>query len=82
MNNAVYGKTMENLRNRIDVRLINNKQDYFKGTSKPISMSHKMSDNNLVVIPKSIVTLLQNFINKNATKLLQSYYRDYTYNIY
>ena len=26
MNNAVYGKTVENLRNRIDVRLINKKE--------------------------------------------------------
>ena len=30
MDNAVYGKTLENLRNRIDVRLVNNKKDYLK----------------------------------------------------
>ena len=30
MDNAVYGKTTNNLRNRVDVRLVNNKQDYFK----------------------------------------------------
>ena len=28
MKNAVYGKTMGNLRNRIDVTLVNNEKDY------------------------------------------------------
>ena len=27
MNNSVYGKTKENLRNRIDVRLVSNRKD-------------------------------------------------------
>ena len=35
MNNSVYGKAIENLRNRIDVRLVSNKKDYLKWTSKP-----------------------------------------------
>ena len=38
MKNAVYGKTMENLRSRIDVLLVCNKKDYLKWTSKPIYM--------------------------------------------
>ena len=32
MNNAIYGKTLENLRNRISVILINNEKDYLKCT--------------------------------------------------
>ena len=35
MNNFLYGKTMENLRNRIDGGLVSNKKDYLKWTSKP-----------------------------------------------
>ena len=63
LNYAIYRKTMENLKNRIDVRLVNNKNDYLKCTSKPSYMSHKIFDNNLVVIRKSKVVLK---INKPA----------------
>ena len=30
MNNDVYGKTMENLKNKVDVRRVNNEKDYLK----------------------------------------------------
>ena len=53
MNNAIYGKPMENLRNSIDVKLVNNERDYVKCTSKPIYMSFKIFKNNLVAIHKS-----------------------------
>ena len=53
MNNAMYKKTMENLTNKIDVRLVNNKKDYW--TSKPSHMLHKIFDHNLVAICKSQV---------------------------
>ena len=60
INNTVYGKTMENLRDRIDVRLASNKKDYLKWTSKPSYMSHIILDNALVAIHKSKVTLTLN----------------------
>ena len=53
MKNAIYGKTMENFRNIINVTLLNNEKDYSKCTSKPCYMSHKIFDNNLVAIRKS-----------------------------
>ena len=46
MNNGVYGKTMENLRNRIDVRLVSNIKDSLEWKSKP-SYVIKISDNDL-----------------------------------
>ena len=63
MNTAVYGKTMESLRNRIDIKLVSNKKDYLKWTSKPSYMSHKTIDNDLVEIRKNKVTLM---LNKSA----------------
>ena len=41
---------MENLRNRINVKLVNSKKDYLKCTSKPGYMTQKIFDNNLVAI--------------------------------
>ena len=41
MNNAVYGKTRENLRKGIEVRLVSSKKDYSKWISKPRYMSQK-----------------------------------------
>ena len=42
MINCVYGKTMENLPKRINVRLVNNKKDFLKYTSKPTYFAHKI----------------------------------------
>ena len=35
MINSVFGKTMENLRKRMNVRLVNNEKDFLKYTSRP-----------------------------------------------
>ena len=48
---------MENLRNRIDVRLVSNKKDCLKWISKPSYISQQIFDNDLVGIHKSKVTL-------------------------
>ena len=42
MINSVYGKTMENLRKSINMRLVNNAKDFLKCTSKPTYISHKI----------------------------------------
>ena len=52
MNCALYGKTIENLRNRIDVKLVSNKKYCLKQTSNPTFMSEKESEKNLVAIDK------------------------------
>ena len=57
MNNATYGKAMENLRNGINVKLVNNEKDYLKRLSKPSHTSHQKFDNNLVLIRKTKLAL-------------------------
>ena len=60
VNNIIYGKTMESLRNRIDIKLANNEKVYLKGTSKPSNISTKIFDNDLVAIRKSKLALKLN----------------------
>ena len=42
MINAVYGKTIENLRKRINVRLVNNEKYFLKYASRPTYIIHKI----------------------------------------
>ena len=42
MINSAYGKTIENLQKKINVRLVNNAKDFLKYTSKPTYISHKI----------------------------------------
>ena len=46
----VYGKTMENLRKRINVRLVNNEKDFLKYTSRPTHITHKIFGKNYAAI--------------------------------
>ena len=85
MDNAAYEQKIENLRNRIDVRLVSNEKDYLKWTSKPSYMSHKIYDNDLFAIRKHLFTLtlkIPAYIGMcilELNKLLMcEYYYDYT----
>ena len=51
---------METLRNKIDVKLVSNKKNYLKWTSKPNYMSQEIFGNNLVAIRSQKVTLTLN----------------------
>ena len=57
INNAIYGKTIENFRNRINVKVVNNEKGYLKWTSKPSYTSRKRFNHNLVGIYKSKLAL-------------------------
>ena len=59
MINSVYGKTIENVRKIINVRLVNNEKDFLKYTSRPTHVTHKVFDKNYAAIHeiKPVLTL-------------------------
>ena len=59
LNNRIYGKAMENLRKRINVRLVNNNKDSTKYTRKPSFISQKKFSKTFVAIyeTKPVLTL-------------------------
>ena len=52
MNNSVFGKTIENLRKIISVKLVDNAKDYVRCISKPSFVSQKIFSKNFVAIHK------------------------------
>ena len=60
MINSVYGKTMENLRKRISVKIVNNEKDFLKHASKPTFISTKIFDKSCAVIHEIKIVLTLN----------------------
>ena len=60
MINSVYGKTMENLRKRTNVRLANNEKDFLKYTSRPTHVTHKLFDKDYATIHETKPVLMLN----------------------
>ena len=50
MINSVYGKTMENLKKRTNIRFVNNKNKFLKYTSRPTYVTHKLFNKNFAAI--------------------------------
>ena len=60
MNNSVFGKTMENLRKRQDIKLVTDKEQLLKWVSKPSFISCKIFNEDLVAVHKIKPTLKLN----------------------
>ena len=80
MNNSVYGKTMENLRKRIKIRVVKNIQDFIKYTSRPACVNWKVFENNLAAIHEKKRSLTLNKpIYVGCTVLEQSKWEMYNF---
>ena len=83
MNNSVFGKTMENIRKRVDVRLVTSKEKLLKLSSKPTYVSSKIFNENLVAVHKIKETLTMNrpaYIGMCILDLSKTLMYDFHYN--
>ncbi|KAL9967825.1 hypothetical protein ACROYT_G026122 [Oculina patagonica] len=83
MNNSVFGKTMENLRKRVDVRLVTNEKKLLKMTSKPTYVSSKIFNEDLVAVHKIKETLTLNkpaYVGMCILDLSKTLMYDFHYN--
>ena len=60
LNNAVYGKTMENMRKRIKIRIIKNEKDLIKHTARPAYIKYDYYGKRLIVIHEKKEQLILN----------------------
>ena len=60
MINSVYGKAMENIQKRTNVRLVSKEKDFLKYTSRPTHINHKIFDKNYAAIHEIKPVLMRN----------------------
>ena len=60
MNNAVYGRTMENMKKRVKIIVLKNSQDFIKYISRPTCVNWKVFENNLAAIHEKKISLTLN----------------------
>ena len=60
MNNSVFGKTMENIRNRVNIKLVNTEEKLKKLIAKPNFRSRKIFSENLVSVHMKKTSLTMN----------------------
>ena len=60
MNNSVFGKTMENIRNRVNIKLVNSEEKFKKLVAKPNYESRKIFNENLVSVHMKKTSLTMN----------------------
>ena len=83
MNNSVFGKTMENLRKRQDIKLVTDKEKLVKWASRPSYISSKIFNEDLVAVHKTKTTLTLNrpaYVGMCILDLSKTLMYDFHYN--
>ena len=84
ISNCVYDKTMENLRPKINVRLVNDEKDYLKHVSKPTFISQKILGKTFATIYeiKPVLTLSKPiYVGFTVLELSKWLMYDFHYNL-
>ena len=83
MNNSVFGKTMENIRNRVDIRLVTRESQAKKLTCKPNYQNHTIFCENLTAVHMKKVSLKFNkpvYLGMSILDLSKTLMYDFHYN--
>ena len=83
MNNSVFGKTMENIRNRVDIRLVTRESQAKKLTCKPNYQHHTIFSKNLAAVHMKKVSLKFNkpvYLGMSILDLSKTLMYDFHYN--
>ena len=83
INNSVFGKTMENLRKRVEIKLVTNEKKLDKLTSKPTYVSSKIFNETLMAVHKIKETLTLNrpaYVGMCILDLSKTLMYDFHYN--
>ena len=83
MNNSVFGKTMENIRNRVDIRLVTRESQAKKLTCKPNYQHHTIFCENLTAVHMKKVSLKFNkpvYLGMSILNLSKTLMYDFHYN--
>jgi hypothetical protein len=83
MNNSVFGKTMENIRNRVDVRLVTREDNLLKLTKKPNFKGVNIFTENLIAVHMNRTTVHLNkpiYLGMTILDLSKTLMYDFHYN--
>ena len=83
MNNSVFGKTMENIRNRVDIRLVTRESQAKSLTCKPNYQHHTIFSKNLAAVHMKKVKLYFNkpvYLGMSILDLSKTLMYDFHYN--
>ena len=83
MNNSVFGKTMENIRNRVDIRLVTREEQAKRLTSKPNYQHHTVFSKTLAAVHMKKTSLYFNkpiYLGMSILDLNKTLMYDFHYN--